>query len=56
MFNGYFEFALADEDLTQPPPARPWAVLRQAGLPLGAVVLATAGCSFFLRKRWCRVR
>jgi hypothetical protein len=54
MFNGYFEGALVDQDLTAPPPpaAALWNALRKLALPTAVVVLlAGCGCSLFLKRR-----
>jgi peroxiredoxin len=54
MFNGYFDFALADQDLTQPPALG--AVLRAAGQklfqPSGVLTLVALGGIFLILNRW----
>jgi hypothetical protein len=56
MFNGYFEWALADQDLTQAPAwyAGLWNTLDRAGLAAVALVLGVASGGLFLVKRWRR--
>jgi peroxiredoxin len=56
MFNGYFEFALADQDLTRPPE---WAAVVRDSLrailrPLLGFVVVPAGATWLLLKRWRR--
>jgi hypothetical protein len=53
MFNGYFDVALADEDLTRPVPAlvRAWRSVRFLGQPGISVLLIGLGGIYLLRCR-----
>jgi hypothetical protein len=58
MFNGYFEWALADQDLSRAP-ARGSGLanlLRQSAFPAGVLLLGVAGGGLLLVKRWRRSR
>jgi hypothetical protein len=53
MFNGYFDVALADEDLTRPVPlvVRMWQVVRPCFRPGVALVLVSLGGVYLSRRR-----
>lgn len=58
MFNGAYELALADQDLTRPPPlgATLYRAVRRIGQPVPALVLVL-GCGLFLAvRRWRNFR
>src|SRR5262249_21821363 len=52
MFNGYFDVALADEDLTAPVPwyRAAWTMLREAGRPGVSLILCVV-CGLYLSRR-----
>jgi len=58
MFNGYFDFALADEDRTQPP--SPVALLRALGrrvwTPAGMILAVSVATGLYLIGRLMAVR
>jgi peroxiredoxin len=57
MFNGYFEWALADEDLTQPPPGMFGRLLRTLTRPVFLVpLLSVLGALVFCRRFRLRSR
>jgi hypothetical protein len=56
MFNGYFEWCLADQDLTQPRPAPNtlWAIVRTVLFPAALMVAAYGGLLLLKRRRTTR--
>jgi peroxiredoxin len=58
MFNGDYEIALADQDLTRPPPpgATLYRALRRLGQPIPALVVISVCAMFLVVRRWRRSR
>jgi hypothetical protein len=58
MFNGDYEIALADQDLTRPPTpgATLYRALRRVGQPIPALVVVSACAMFLVLRRWRRSR